>query len=391
MNWQTVKPMDQKLFFITDYLRHTGSVTDLCARYGISRKTGYKWIKRYQDQGLEGLEEQTRRPTFHPEATPYRIRQAIISIRKTRHILVGAKKIQCALAKKFPNEHIPSHTTINNILRDEGLLRTRKKRQRVMRDTRPFAPVNEANACWSTDFKGQFKVANTQWCYPLTVMDHHSRYLLACDSLKGTGFKGAKQTFERLFKTYGLPERIRSDNGVPFATRAVGGLSQLSVWWIRLGIRPERIKPGCPQQNGCHERMHRTLKAATTRPVSSSLRAQQRQFNLFCEEYNELREHESLNQTTPASHYQPSPRPYPSRLPELVYPDYFERRRVCKNGVIYCRNGQVYLSPILCNEWIGLECIDDGIWAAYFGPAYLGQFNERHPKGKNADYWTLKV
>lgn len=233
MNWKMVKPMDQKVLFIADSLRKSGSFAELCRRYGISRKTGYKWLSRYHADGVEGLEEQSRRPHGHPETTPYSIQQAIIEIRQSRRILTGAKKIQSALAARFPNEHIPSHTTINNILRREGLLQPRKKRKRVTPYSKPFAPVKGPNELWSTDFKGQFKLGNGEYCYPLTVMDHHSRFLIGCDGLIGTRYQETQQAFIKLFKAYGLPMRIRSDNGVPFAARTLAGLSRLSVWWIR--------------------------------------------------------------------------------------------------------------------------------------------------------------
>ncbi len=391
MNWKTVKPMDQKVLFIADNLRKSGTFTALCERYGISRKTGYKWLKRYCVDSIEGLEEQSRRPHYHPETTPYTIRQAVIDIRQSRRILTGAKKIQSALAARFPNEHIPSHTTINNILRREGLLQPRKKRKRVTPYSKPFAAVKAPNELWSTDFKGEFKLGNGKYCYPLTVMDHHSRFLIGCDGLLGTRHKDTQKIFIKLFKTYGLPDRMRSDNGVPFAARTLAGLSRLSVWWIRLGILPERIQPGCPQQNGCHERMHRILKGATTTPISASFPSQQRQFDQFKTEYNTIREHESLQNKTPADCYQPAKRTYPSRLPELEYPDYFECFTVSSNGVIYWGNGQVYTAHVLAGETVGLECIDDGIWVVYFGPIRLGQFNQRDVKGGKKPYWTVKV
>ena len=391
MNWKTVNPMDQKVLFIADCLRKSGSFSELCRRYGISRKTGYKWIKRYQGDGLDGLEDRSRRPAMHPETTPYSIRQAIVEIRNSRQILIGAKKIQSALAVRFPNEHIPSHTTINSILRTEGLLKPRKKRARISRYQTPFAPVRAANELWSTDFKGQFKLGNGCYCYPLTVMDHQSRFLIGCEGLVGTRHEDTKQAFIQLFKTYGLPDRIRSDNGVPFAARTLAGLSRLSVWWIRLGIMPERIQPGCPQQNGCHERMHRTLKSATTKPVASSFRRQQQSFDAFKLEYNDIREHEALNNQTPSSCYRQATRAYPARIPEIEYPDYYDRFTVRKSGIIYWGNGQVYLSHVLAGETIGLECIEDGIWQAHFGPILLGQFNERDVKGGKKPYWTVKV
>lgn len=391
MPWNEVKPMDEKVCFIADCLRHHNTMVELCDRYGISRKTGYKWLHRYHHAGLDGLTEQSRRPRTHPATLPYRLRQAIIELRTATRLTPGAKKIQALLANRFPNEVIPSQTTIYHVLRAEHLVHPRKIRQRVPPGRQPFAPVTRPNDCWSVDFKGQFRTRNGQWCYPLTVMDHHSRYLLTCHSLTNTGVADTQRRFTRLFRRQGLPQRIRSDNGVPFATRAAGGLSRLSIWWVKLGIVPERIAPGKPQQNGRHERMHRTLKQATTHPPSTTLRAQQRQFDRFQTEYNEQRPHEALGQHTPASVYVSSSRPYPARLPELHYPDYFERRLVRASGVIYRGNGQVYVSHQLNGEIVGLEEVDDGLWDVYFGPIRLGRFNIREVKGRKTSYWSLKV
>lgn len=391
MPWKDVRPMDQRLLFIADFLRQTWSVAELCRCYGISRKTGYKWIERYQHGGMTGLEEQSRRPAECPSQIPYKIRQAIIECRTQYKTVPGAKKIQVLLARRFPNETLPCKSSIYNILQQAGLIQPRRRSQKVARYPQPFAPVQQVNELWSTDFKGQFKLGNGQWCYPLTVMDHQSRYLVACDALPSTATPAAQKVFERLFKTYGLPQRIRSDNGVPFATRASGGLSRLAVWWIRLGILPERIEPGKPQQNGRHERMHRTLKQAATRPPAASLRGQQRRLNAFCEEYNEQRPHEALGQETPASHYTVSPREFPQRLPEMHYPDYYEVKRVTNNGVIYWRNRLVYVSHLLEDECIGMEEVADGQWDIYFGPVKLGSFDERNKKEGARDYLTIKV
>jgi len=391
MPWKEVKPMEQKVLFIADYVRNTSSVTDLCKVYGISRKTGYKWIQRYQQLGFEGLAEHSRRPSNSPAQVPYRLQQAIIELRQQFQIKPGAKKLRALLAKRYPNEVIPSKSTIYNILNRAGLVTSRRRRRRVTPYPQPFAPVHQVNEVWSVDYKGQFKLGNGQWCYPLTVMDHQSRYLCGCDALKGPRLQDTQAAFIRLFRRYGLPERIRSDNGIPFASTAHGGLSRLSLWWIRLGIVPERIEPGKPQQNGRHERMHRTLKQAATRPPSASRRAQQRRFDAFCEEYNHQRPHEALGQQTPASHYTPSPRPYPEHLPELHYPDYYEVRKVSRNGVVYWRNKLVYVSHLLDQERVGLEEIDEGIWQVYFGPVMLGWFDSRVDKGEDRPYVTLKV
>jgi len=391
MPWKEVKPMEQKVLFIADYLRQVASVSELCAHYGISRKTGYKWIRRFQLQGMDGLNDQSRKPATCAAQTPYPIQQAIIELRQRFQSTPGAKKLQALLAQRYPHEDIPSKSTIYNILNRAGLVHGRRRKRRITPYPQPFAPVKQVNGLWSVDYKGQFKLGNGQWCYPLTVMDHQSRYLCGCEALNGPRLKDTRTAFIRLFRQYGLPERIRSDNGVPFASTACAGLSQLSLWWIRLGILPERIEPGKPQQNGRHERMHRTLKQAATRPPSVNMKTQQQRFDAFREEYNEQRPHEALGQQTPASHYLPSHRPYPERLPKLHYPDYFEVRKVSSNGVVYWHNKLVYVSHLLKGEQVGLEEVDEGIWCVYFGPVTLGRFNERSIKGKTVPYITLKV
>lgn len=391
MPWQEMKPMDQKILFIADHLRGLYSHTKLCERYGISRKTGYKWLERYQQFELEGLEERSRRPHQSPLSTPYPIRKAIIELRTRSRVALGAKKIRALLAQRFPSQPLPSKSTIYNILNAEGLVHKQKRRGRVSPYPQPFAPVDEPNEVWSADYKGQFKLGSGQWCYPLTVMDHHSRYLLGCQGVTGTASVVARKQFARLFKQYGLPRRIRTDNGVPFASRATGGLSALSIWWIRLGIVPERIEPGKPQQNGRHERMHRTLKLATTRPAAASFAAQQRHFDAFRQEYNHERPHEALGQIPPAKYYQPSAREYPKTLPQPEYPEYFVVRQVRSSGVVYANAGQVYVSHLLTGEQVGLEEVEDGVWDIYFGPIRLGSYNLRDQKGGRTPYWTLKV
>lgn len=390
MSWKEVNPMQQKILFIADYLRQTSNLTNLCLHYGISRKTGYKWIQRFEVTGIDGLNEQSRRPNSSSLQTPYRLQQAIIELRQKYQTTPGAKKLQVMLAQRYPNETIPSKSTIYNILNRAGLVQSRRRKRRVEPYPQPFSPVSDANELWSVDYKGQFKLLNGQWCYPLTVMDHKSRYLFACDGLKGPRLKETKAAFIRLFKEYGMPSRMRSDNGTPFASIACGGLSKLSIWWIKLGIRPERIEPGKPQQNGRHERMHRTLKKATTRPPSRSMKKQQQRFNSFCKEYNEVRPHEALQQKTPASQYTPSSREYPNKLPTIQYPDYYEIKKVSSNGVVYWRNKIVYVSQLLDREMIGMEEIDDGIWQVYFGPIMIGQFNERN-MSKTQPYLSIKV
>ena len=391
MPWRNVKPMDEKILFIADHLRQQGDFSALCERYGISRKTGYKWVKRYRTAGLEGLEERSRRPHAVAGEIPYAIRKAIIELRGHGCELAGPKKIQALLSRRFADQPIPSKTTIYNVLKREGLLEPRRRRRRVQPSPHGLATATTPNELWSADFKGQFKMGNGRWCYPLTVMDHASRYLLGCQGLDGTRFAETRAVFERLFQEYGLPNRLRTDNGVPFASTATGGLSHLSIWWIRLGIMPERIEPGQPQQNGRHERMHRTLKLAVTHPPAANGAAQQEQFDRFRIRYNEQRPHEALGQRSPQSCYTPSSRSYPNRLPELEYPGYFQRQKVSCNGVAYWTGRRIYISYLLAGEWVGLEEMDDGIWAVYFGPVRLGVFDERQTKGRLNDYLTLKV
>ena len=230
MPWDEVKPMDQKILFVADSLRHTANHSELCRLYGISRKTGYKWLVRFQSLGPEGLGDQSRRPRDHPLRTPYAVRQAIIELRTGRRDPPGPKKIQALLELAHPNWHIPSRTTIYTILVQEGLVSSRRSRRRMAAGQRPFSAAYQPNDLWSADFKGQFKTRDGTWCYPLTVMDHQSRYLLACQNQPGTRFEQTKAVFEALFREYGLPGRIRTDNGVPFASLSPAGLSRLSIW-----------------------------------------------------------------------------------------------------------------------------------------------------------------
>lgn len=391
MPWKDTKPMDEKLLFIADYLRQRDTMTGLCQHYGISRKTGYKWLGRYRESGLEGLSEQSRRPQRSPERVPYVLRQAIIALRQQGGMTLGPKKIQALLRQRFPDQPTPSKTTLYNILHGHGLVEPRRRRRRVASQPQPFSPAPAPNDVWSADYKGQFKTGDGCWCYPLTVMDHASRFLLACEGLAGTRRQESQAVFERLFREFGLPARIRTDNGVPFASVAPGGLSRLAIWWIRLGIVPERIEPGKPQQNGRHERMHRTLKQVVTHPVSDTMVHQQQQFDAFIRSYNEERPHEGLGQNCPASCYEHSPRAFPERLPEIAYPSHFEVHKVARNGVIYWQKLRGYAGYLLMHEAVGLDQIDDGIWDAYFGPCWLGRFDARQAGGKGGDYLRLKV
>jgi len=307
MPWSQTTPMDQKTQFIADYLRETFSFTELCARYGVSRETGYKLVERYLEQGAAGLEERSRRPHISPNQTAEHIVEALLELRR-RHPRWGAKKLIPLLGKRHPSWDLPARTTVFEILNRHGMVPKKRRRRQIGHPGRPTSRVLAPNDLWCADFKGEFKTGDGIYCYPLTATDEHSRYLLGCQGLLSTKVAEAKPVFTRLFKEYGLPKRIRTDNGVPFATNTLARLSRLSAWWVRLGVLPELIEPGKPQQNGRHERMHRTLKAETTRPPAESCRAQQRKFNSFREEFNHERPHEALDMQTPASRYEPSRR-----------------------------------------------------------------------------------
>lgn len=388
MPWSQTSPMDQKVQFIADYMRSLLSVSELCDLYGISRKTGYKWIDRYIQNGPAGLDERSRRPQHSPNETSPEIVEAFVQAR-LRHPTWGAKKLIPLVEKRFPHIILPCRSTVCDILSRHGLVPKQRKRRHIGHPGKPTSQILAPNDLWSADFKGQFKTGDGAYCYPLTVADGHSRYLLGCQALHSTAVAGAKPVFTRLFKEFGLPKRIRTDNGVPFATNTLARLSSLSAWWVRLGVLPELIEPGKPQQNGRHERMHRTLKAEATRPPAGNLQAQQRKFNHFIDEFNNERPHEALDQQTPASVYESSPREMPDKIPPLEYPDRFEVRYVSANGGIRWNSSWVNVSIVCAGEYVGLEEIDDGIWNVYFGSLKLGRFHERHMRIED-EYGRLK-
>ncbi len=375
MPWRVTSPMNERLYFVIDAQRGFFPFAELCRRYGVSRKTGYKWLGRFEELGLDGLADRSHRPHSCPHGTPTEVVQAILELRRRR--CWGAPKLQRLLRDRFPDRNPPAVGTIHRILDRHGLVPPRRRRMRRAHPGRPTTPMDSPNAIWSADFKGQFRTGNGLYCYPLTVQDGFSRFLLGCHGLTAPTIEGSRPVFERLFRQYGLPERIRTDNGAPFASNALGRLSTLSVWWVRLGIFPELIEPGQPQQNGRHERMHRTLKAETARPPAPSRAAQQRRFAQFREIYNHHRPHEALNQRPPATHYTTSPHRYPDHLPPIEYPAHFEVRRVSRNGGIRWNARWVNVSHILGELPVGLEPIADGSWNVFFGPIHLGWLDER--------------
>lgn len=388
MPWSQTSPMDQRTQFIADYLRQTLTVTELCEHYRISRKTAYKWIDRYLIDGPAGLLERSRRPENSPNSTPKHIVEAILEARR-HHPSWGAKKLLNILHKRHPRWPWPQRSTVCDILKRHGLVKNKRRRRKPAHPGAPTTIVTAPNDLWCADYKGEFRTGNGAYCYPLTVSDDASRYLLGCQSLLNTSVADAKPVFTRLFKEFGLPLRIRTDNGAPFASTALARLSRLSAWWVRLGIIPELIEPGKPQQNGRHERMHRTLKAEATRPPAANHIAQQRRFNSFRREFNEERPHEALDMQTPGSLYERSSREMPTKLAPIEYPDRFEVRYISANGGIRWNSQWVCVSRVCIGEYIGLEEIDNGVWNVYFGPLRLGRFLERHMRIEDA-YGRLK-
>lgn len=370
--------MDQRLQFVSDHQRGVAAMTELCARYEISRKTGYKWIARYAAAGPGGLVERSRRPQSCPHATDPLVMEALLEVRR-RHPHWGPKKLLAVLGRRYPHWSWPAASTVGARLKREGLVKAAERRRAQLGDHPGPAqtPMDAANAVWTIDFKGQFRLGTGAYCYPLTVMDGWSRYLLGCDALTATTHEQTRRALTRVFDRYGVPTVIRSDNGTPFAAPALGRVSRLSVWWIRLGIRPELIEPGQPQQNGRHERFHRTLKAETAQPPAATAHAQQQRFGRFRREYNGERPHEALGQQCPGDRYVASARRMPTRLPLVEYPAHFEIRRVAQNGCFYWHQQYITIGQVFTGEDIGLEEIDDGLWDVFFGPVRLGQFDER--------------
>ena len=377
MPWKDANIMELRIQFITDWLRKKHTVSDLCALYGISRKSGHKWIDRYQHEGPDWVLERSHAARVIANKTPLEVEQALMQMRAL-HPTWGARKLLHLVGLQQPALRLPHESTVCDMLKRNGLITAKPRRRAIGHPGRPSSVTSAPNDSWSADFKGQFRLGNGQYTYPLTVTDNYSRYLLGCQCLQGTLLEPTKEVFTRVFKEHGLPRRIKTDNGSPFAAATLGRLSQLSVWWLRLGIQPELSEPGKPQQNGRHERMHRTLKAEATKPPGANGGAQQRKFNAWRQEYNEVRPHEALEMSTPGWVHRPSPRPMPAKLPEMCYPDRFEVRYVSANGGIRWHKRWVNVSSALVGQHVGLEAVDDGLWDLYFGVKKLGRLHERH-------------
>ena len=369
MPWKVCKPMDERLKFIARLLDGE-QMAGLCREFGISRKTGYKILTRYNATGLEGLTDRSRRPYRHANQLPIQIETLIVRVKQDKPSW-GAPKIRERLARLYPNVNTPAISTVHAVLDRHGLVKRQTRRRNRAQGTTLSRPA-QPNELWCADYKGEFLLANRRWCYPLTVTDHASRFVLLCEALETTREDIAFTAFERLFAERGLPMAMRSDNGVPFASpNALFNLSKLSVWWLRLGIQIERIKPGHPQQNGRHERLHLTLKKEATRPPGANSLQQQAKFDNFVSEFNRERPHEALNMKCPAEIYTPSLRPYRG-LPNLTYPFHDREILVTACGRICLHRKKINVSVVLAGQTLGLKEVDEGIWLVSFMDYDLG-------------------
>lgn len=370
MPWKESSVMDERLRFVARLLEGE-PMTDVCRQFGISRKTGYKLFERYKQDGPVALADRSRRPVRYANQLPGQIESLIVTAKKEKPHW-GARKIRELLVRRLAGDvRIPATSTVHAVLDRHGLVRRMGRVRRKAQGT-PLSNGANPNDLWSVDFKGEFKLGDGRWCYPLTVTDHASRFLLLCDAHESTREMPVIQAFERLFAERGLPAAIRSDNGVPFASpNGLFNLSRLSVWWLRLGIAIERIKPGHPQQNGRHERMHRTLKQATARPPAANALQQQERFEAFAEEFNAERPHEALGMRVPANVYTPASRPY-AGLPDVSYPLHDRDLIVTACGRICMHRKKINLSTVLAGQRVGLKEVDDAIWLVSFMTYDLG-------------------
>ena len=379
MPWLETDVIKERTRFVLGYESGLFTMSELCERFGISRQTGYALWARYQEHGLAGLQDRARGPKSSPHKTPLEVEQALLGLRR-RYPNWGPVTLLQRLARVRPELPLPAASTAGEILKRHGLIEPRKRRIPHRHPGQPYVEMREPNDVWTADFKGEFLTGDHRYCYPLTIADGSSRYLIVCRGQRSVAYRGARAGFEAAFRAFGLPLQILTDNGTPFASCAIGGLSRLSAWWIKLGIQPVRIEPGRPQQNGRHERMHRTLKAEVTHPPAANLGAQQRMLERFRRCYNEERPHRALDGKVPAACYRASTRAYPTRCPEITYPGHFHTPKVSSNGCVSWRGKFIFVSQVLCGERLGFEAVDDGIWSIHFGPVLLARFDEREAR-----------
>lgn len=374
MPWKESRIVDQRLQFLSSYQKEEMSVADLCREYGVSRPTGYRWINRYKEVGPEGLVDRSRRPKGCSHATLEPIENAIIALR-AKHPSWGARKLKARLETLQPDVAWPAASTFGNILSRAGLTSPQKKRKRTTPCSEPFSTVTGPNQLWCMDFKGYFITGDGKRCDPLTITDAYSRYLIRCQIVSRMDLSQVRAICEAAMREYGVPARIRTDNGAPFAGTGLLGLSKLSLGWMKLGIVHERIQAGRPQQNGRHERMHRTLKEDTTKPPAASLRAQQSRFDRFRHVFNNERPHEGLNNQTPSSLYRASTVRPPRKLPEYRYPTGLLLRRVNNSGDISWHKTRIFISEVFRFEELALELVHPGLYRVYFRDLEIGELD----------------
>ncbi len=381
MPWKECRPMDERLKFIARLLEGE-KMAPVCREFGISRVTGYKIFNRYKDCGLDGLNDRARRPYRQANKLPFQVERTLLGI-KRKNTSWGAPKIRDKLIREYPMIKPPAISTIHAVLDRNGLVKRRKRRRHKAQGT-VLVAAHSPNGLWCADYKGEFKLGNKQYCYPLTITDYRSRYLLACEGLASTRSEFAFSVFERAFKDFGLPNAIRTDNGVPFASpNALFGLSRLSVWWLRLGIELQRIKPGNPQQNGRHERMHLTLKNEATKPASFNFLQQQERFDDFSGVYNNERPHQALNGAYPGDVYTPSARVY-APPPEPDYPYHDRAVRVTRCGRLCIGRRKISLSSVFAGQMVGIREVADQVWLVSFMDFELGFFDHEQARGEPA-------
>jgi transposase InsO family protein len=374
MSWKETCAVDERAMFVGECLRGDLSVAELCRRYEVSRKTGYKWLGRYEAEGKAGLKDRSHVPHHCPHGLSEETIEKILEVKK-RNPSWGAWKVERWLSARRPWRHWPAVSTIGELFKARGLT-TRRKRRPHVPESAPFSGCIGPNDVWTVDFKGWFRTGDGERCDPLTLQDAYSRYLLRCQVVRPDR-EGVWPVFDAAFREFGLPKAMRSDNGPPFASVAAGGLSKLSVQLIKAGVMPERIRPGKPQENGRHERFHLTLKKDAASPPAASLKAQQRRFDEFRHVYNEERPHQALQQTPPARHYAPSSARYSGRLREPEYSDDVIVRRVRHNGEIRWKGNTIFVSEVLSGEPVGCEEGEDGFWHLTYGPISLGWIDNR--------------
>jgi len=377
MSWHHTAPVNERLKFIAAAQSGRRTMTDVCRDFGISRKTGYKLLRRYDEEGADALRDRSRAPHRHPNQTSAEVEAAVLRVRKA-HSTWGSKKILAVLERDWVTDELPVRSTVDAILKRAGVVRPRKRRWRTKQPSwRPKLDVRGPNDVWSIDYKGWFRVGDGTRCDPLTVNDCFSRASLECRALVAPKLEDVQHRLERTFWRLGLPKVMLSDNGPPFGSNGLGRLSRLGVWLVRLGVRPVFIEPGHPEQNGRHERFHETLKAETATPPRASVRAQQMAFDRFKLHYNEERPHEALGMRTPAELYTHSERSMPIALREHEYSENLEVRRIRRDGTMKWSGGYVFVGEAMAGELVGLEPVDDGHWYVQLGVVRLGVLHER--------------